>query len=85
MSISGGKELGQNVTTRKKPGDDTPPPPGIQEIVPKRMKTEGLHAIRACTHLCNRQKAKEMLRAVWNGAGSRRLRGGFSSNQPRET
>ena len=85
MSIRGRDELGQNVTTRLA-GERVPPPtPGIQKNVLKRVKTGGLDAIRACTRPCNRKKAKEMLRAVRNDARRRKLRGGFPSNQPRET
>jgi hypothetical protein len=80
-SIKGRAELGQKVTTGKKLGRHNPPPPGIQEVVAKRMKTGGLYAIHMRRHVCNRKKGKEMLSGVKRG----RARDGLSSNQPRET
>jgi hypothetical protein len=85
VSIRGRKELGQNATMGKELGRHAPPPPGIQEIVAKRMKIGWLGSIRACTHLCIQKKAKGMLRGIRNDGTKRRLRGGFSSDQPRET
>jgi hypothetical protein len=68
-----------------------PPTPGVQEMVPKSLKIQGIGAIRACAHACNGLKRKGMLGAVGGTehAGCRRrresLRGGFSGNQPSET
>jgi hypothetical protein len=73
------------VTTGTELGRHDPESPGVQKILAKRMKTGGLGAIRVWAKLCNQQKRKEMLRGVRNGQGRRRWRGGFSSNQPRET
>jgi|SoimicMinimDraft_4_1059732.scaffolds.fasta_scaffold51427_2 hypothetical protein len=75
-SIKGREELGQKVTTRKKLGRHALPPPGIQEVVAKRMKTGGLDAIHMWRHACNWQKGKEILGGVRNGVKRGRVRRG---------
>src|SRR5580692_9070780 len=79
VSISGGKQMGQKVTTRRKLGRYTRPSHGIQEIVAKHMKIIGLSAICVWANVCKRLKGDEMLRGVREEAGKRRWRGGYSS------
>jgi hypothetical protein len=49
------------------------------------MKTIGLSAICVWANDCKRLKGHEMLRGLREEAGKRRWRGGYSSDQPRET
>lgn len=85
VSIRGREELGQNVTKGIGLGAIPPPTPQVHEVVPKRMKTEGLNTIGNEMYVRKRLKQKGILESVGSGGGRARLRGGFWSNQPRET
>jgi hypothetical protein len=84
VSIKGREELGQNVTKGIGVGAVPPPTPHVHEVVPKRMKTEGLNTIGNEPYVRKRLKEKGMLEGV-NEETRERARGGFSSDQPRET
>jgi hypothetical protein len=68
-----------------------PPTHGVQEIVPKPLKIQGIGGISARAHVCKELKVKGMQGAVcgtryangWRQGQS--LRGGSSSYQPSET
>ncbi len=81
----GARGVGSKGDDGEEVGEAYPPPPGIQKIVAKRMKIGGLSAIRVWARRCKRLKGKGMLRAVGKDGGKCRWRGGFSSDQPRET
>src|ERR1700688_1649483 len=64
VSIKGREELGQNVTKGIGVGAVPPPTPHVHEVVPKRMKTEGLNTIGNEPYVRKRLKEKGMLEGV---------------------